>query len=440
MYYPYIDRYEFYENLPIYLLIFVILVLISIFVYIKLSFPFWNIQPVYHTYDFWRALYSRPFLIHNNDYILRCASIRYAHKNTNKYHDLKQVKIIPFVDATDTQKQAFVNLLQCFLLPSENAVFVFNLENLESYLGGHMFSSYLSLYERSGIERSGIERSGIERSGIQSEKPLDPIACISSRSGELSIRGYKTPIYYIDFLCVKREENFKKISRTLLQTHIYKQQLIDEMESRTHVGSQMILVSLFRREKELLTGIVPLTRFQTVYYEIPKINNKMVLSDHVVLIHIDHTNMDIFIDFLEGSQSRFECFLRTDIANLIGMIKSGILYVYCLKRMDDILSVYIFRDTRMSYDGLGGILQLVGTIHNSSSLPLFINGFINSVFEVIKKIPVYKVLMVDEIGDNQLIMRAIGGRIIQRHLTAYYLYNMVVPYSPLRSMGCFILF
>jgi hypothetical protein len=406
-------------------LIFVILVLISIFVYIKLSFPFWNIQPVYHTYDFWRALYSTPFLIHK----------RFLIRDTNKYHDLKQVKIIPFVDATDTQKQAFVNLLQCFLLPSENAVFVFNLENLESYLGGHMFSSYLSLYERSGIEPSEIERSG-----IQSEKPLDPIACISSRSGDLYIRGYKTPIYYIDFICVKREENFKKISRTLLQTHIYKQQLIDEMESRTHVGSQMILVSLFRREKELLTGIVPLIRFQTVYYEIPKINNKMVLSDHVVLIHIDHTNMDIFIDFLEGSRSRFECFLRTDIANLIGMIKSGILYVYCLKRMDDILSVYIFRDTRMSYDGLGGILQLVGTIHNSSSLPLFINGFINSVFEVIKKIPVYKVLMVDEIGDNALIMNSIGGRIIQCHLTAYYLYNMVVPYSPLRSIRCFILF
>jgi hypothetical protein len=210
------------------------------------------------------------------------------------------VKIIPFVDATDGEKQEFVNLLQCFLLPSENAVFVFNLENLETYFGGHMFSSYLSLYERSGIENN-----------------TDSIACISSRSGELYIRGYKASIYYIDFLCVKREEDFKKISRTLLQTHIYKQQLINEMETKTHVGSQPIMVSLFRREKELLTGIIPLTRFQTVYYEIPRIEKKMVLSDHVLLIHIDHTNVDIFIDFLEGSQSMFECFLRTDIANLI---------------------------------------------------------------------------------------------------------------------------
>jgi hypothetical protein len=338
---------------------------------------------------------------------------------------LKQVSIIPFVDATELQKEAFVNLLQCFLLPSENAVFVFNRENLETYLCGHMFSSYLSLYE----SNRNVE-----------QQYTDPIGCVSSRSGELYIRGYQVPIYYIDFLCVKREENFKKISRTLLQTHIYKQQLIDEIESKTHVGSQQILVSLFRREKELLSGIVPLTRFKTVYYEIPKIDKKIILPDHVVLIHINHTNINILIDFLEGFHSRFECFLRTDIANLIVMIKAGILYVYCLKRMDDILSMYIFRDTRMSYDGLGGILQLVCAIHNSNSLLLFMNGFINSIFEIITKIPVYKVIMLDEIGDNTLIMSSIGGRIIQYHFSAYYLYNMVVPYSPLRSICCFILF
>ena len=426
MYYPYIDRYEFYENLPIYLLITVILVLISIFVYIKLSFPFWNIQPVYHSYDFWRALYSRPFIVHNKEYMCRC-----AYKNTNKYYDMKQVEIVPFVDANDSQKQAFVNLLQCYLLPSENSVFVFNAENLEAYFGGHMFSSFLSFYKRNDIGLTDIQSN-------------HPIACISSRSGELYIRDYtdiiRHPIYYIDFLCVKREEDVKKISRTLLQTHIYKQQLIDDIESKTHIGSQSILISLIRREKELLTGIVPLLRFQTIYFEIPKINNKMVLSDHVILVHINHSNIDLFIDFLEGSQSRFECFLRTDVANLIGMIKSEILYVYCLKRMDDILSVYIFRDTRMSYDDLGGVLQLVGTIHNSSSLPLFINGFLNSIFEILQKIPVYKVLMVDEIGDNILLMKTVVSRMIQSHWTAYYLYNMVVPYSPLRNMICFILF
>lgn len=427
MYYPYIDRYEFYENLPIYLLITILLVLISIFVYIKLSFPFWNIQPVYHSYDFWRTLYSYPFIIHK----------RFLVKNTNKYHDLRQVEIVPFVDATDKQKKDFINLLQCFLLPSENSVFVLNNENLETYFGGHMFSSYISFYNQDYYTEKNKNNDII--------KPDTPIGCISSRSGELFIKGYNNnnaiPIYYIDFLCIHREANYKKISRTLLQTHIYKQQLLDDINSKTHVGSQTIMVSLFRREKELLFGIVPLTRFQTVYYEIPNTNNQklITLPEHIILIHINHSNIYMFVDFLESCKLRFECFLRTDIPNIIEMIKQGILYVYCLKRIDDILSVYLFRDTRMSYDELGSVLQLVGSIHNSSSQNLFIDGYINSIFEITKKMQVYKVLMVDEISDNGILMRT-RYPIINSHWTAYYLYNMIVPYSPLRKINSFILF
>ena len=404
MYYPYIDKYEFYENLPIYILITIILIIISIFVYIKIAFPFWNIQPVYHSYDFWRALYRQPFIIQK----------RFLIKNTNKYHHLKNVEIVPFVDATDLQKREFVNLLQCFLLPSENAVFVFNIENLETYFGGHMFSSYISFYKE--------------------EYSDQPNACISSRSGELYIKGYNEyhndnmgiPINYIDFLCIKRDEQTKKISRTLLQTHIYKQQLIDSYEGTKYVGSQIIMVSVFRRETELLVGIVPLTRFKTVYYDMPNINNQnqKQMPEHVLLIEINAANMDTMIDFLDNYKSRFECFLRTDIANLIGMIKSGILYVYCLKRMDDIYGVYIFRDTRTSYDGLGGVLQLVGSINNCSSHLIFINGFVNSILEIIKKVPVYKVLMIDEISDNIILMN-MKMRIINSHWSAYYLYNMV---------------
>ncbi len=402
MYYPYLDRYQLYENLPIYILITIILILVTIFVYIKLAFPFWNIQPVYHSYDFWRALYSRPFLIQK----------RFLMNHINKYHDFKQVETVAFVDATDKQKKTFVNALQCFLLPSEHSVFVFNNENLETYFGGHMFSSYLSFYTQPNYTK--IHESN------------EPVGCISSRSGKIYIRNsIELPIYYIDFLCIHREANYKKISRTLLQTHIYKQQLLEHIDTSRHVGYKSIMISLFRREKELLFGIVPLTRFQTVYYEIPRANsNTILLPEHTILISIDHTNMDLFLDFLESCISRFECFLRADIANVVGMIKAGILYVYCLKRMDDIISVYIFRDTRTSYDGFGGLLQLVASIHNSNSREVFMNGFVKSLFEIVKKVPVYRVFMMDEISDNFILMN-MRNRVINRHWTAYYLYNMV---------------
>ena len=52
------------QNIPQIVLLSVVLCLIIIFVYIKLAYPFWNVQPVYHVYDFWRGFYRRPFRIH----------------------------------------------------------------------------------------------------------------------------------------------------------------------------------------------------------------------------------------------------------------------------------------------------------------------------------------------------------------------------------------
>lgn len=414
---------QMHENLHIYLLMTIIILLISIFVYIKLSFPFWNIQPVYHSYDFWRGLYMHPFIIQPTFRI----------KNTNKFHDLQNVEIIPFVDATNENKQTFVNLLQCFLLPSENSIFVFNSENLETYFGGHMFSSFISFYKE--------------------EHDKTDIACISSRSGELSVKNLNEntlpiPIYYMDFLCTKRNSDHKKISRILLQTHIYKQQILQHIENMQNKCSQsIIMISIFKREKELLTGIVPLIEFKTTFYKISKFNQIATpFPKQVLLINITATNLDTFIDFLEECKNaqRFSVFLRTDISNLIGLIKSGILHVYCLKYFDTIYGVYIFRDTRSNYDDFGSVLQLVGSINNCSSQELFVNGFFHSVNEIVKKMPVYQIVMIDEISDNGAMLRTYEQtheQKINEYWSAYYLYNMIVPYSPLKKgVDFFILF
>ena len=408
MYYPYVDRYEFYENLHIYIFIFLILLVLTIFVYIKLAFPFWNIQPVYHVYDFWRTIYSTPFIIHK----------RFVLKNITKYVDMKHVEIVPYVDATDQHKKEFVNLLQCYLLPDETSLFVFNIENLEKYFGGHLFSSYLSFYMIPNTKDYG--------------------GCISSRSGEIYIEGSLFPMYYIDFLCIKRGENTKKISRTLLQTHIYKQQYLEHVEMSKHKSSQMVLISLFRREKELLYGIVPFVRFQTNYYIINENLIEKPLPKHCILLDIHSVNMDMFLDFLEMCRTRFAAFARTDVANLAEMIKSGILYVYCLKQLDTIFAIYIFRDTRSNYETFGSVLQLVASVSNTGSQQLFIDGFNNSVRAILKKMPVYNILSVDNISNNSLLQIERTYKKINEHWSAYYLYNMVAQQK--NSATSFILF
>ena len=405
------------ENLPQIILVTIVLLIVSLFVYIKLAFPFWNRQPVYHIYDFWRFLYRNPFRIHQ----------RFSVLMRTKFCDMKDVEIIPFVDATEGDKKVFVNLLQCYSLQSDQSMYMFHLDNLEAYLNGHMFSSYISFY-KTLLYKSLDKPDG---DVIVSEQP---IGCISSRSGELFIGGIREPIYYIDHLIIQRDRDHRGISRNLFETHIYKTNLISKMELLT----EPIMVYLFRRDKELLKGIVPLVQFSVSTYILP--NNpefyiQRRLPEHVLLIDIHAGNTDLLIDFLGSYTSRFTVYAITDIANLIGLIKSGLLFVYVLKRFDDILAVYIFRDTRIRDEESGSVLEFVSSIQIHRGL--FYSGLLHALGSVIKKQSVFRTLKVDGITDNNRIIWDEFYK-TDEWMTAYYLYNYVVPNSP--TNNAFILF
>lgn len=48
--------------------------------------------------------------------------------------------------------------------------------------------------------------------------------------------------------------------------------------------------------------------------------------------------------------------------------------------------------------------------------------------------------MIDEISDNGIIIKMYGAETLHEYWSAYYLYNMIVPYSPLNNVDFFILF
>jgi hypothetical protein len=342
---------------------------------------------------------------------------------------MKDVEIVPFADATTDQKKAFVNLLQCYSLKSEDTMYMFHLDNLEAYLGGHMFSSYISFY-KTPLYKSLDKPVG---DVVISDQP---VGCISSRSGELFVSNMKEPIYYIDHLVIQRDRDNRGISRNLFETHIYKTNLISKMELLT----EPIMVYLFRRDKELLSGIVPLVRFNVATYVLP--NNETFYSqtrlpEHVLLVDIHAGNTDVLIDFLGSYRGQFAVCAMTDIANLIGLIRSGIVYAYVLKRFDEILAVYVFRDTRIRDEESGSVLEFIGSINLHRGL--LYNGFLHALGSIVKKHSVFKMLRVDGLSDNGKIPWDEFYK-TDEWTAAYYLYNFVVPGSPVSSAGSLILF
>ena len=414
MYYPVIDRYTLYENFHIYCFLFFLCILIGIFASIKLRYPFWNIQPVYHTYDFWRGFWREPFFI-------------YKKAVSTKFVDLNTIDTMTYEDCIDDQKKAVINLLQCYYLPSENTNFMFHLENLESYMRSHISPSYISLYNR-------ISYISNDTSNIESIK--ESLGCISSRSGYLIIGNWRTPIYYIDYIALHRESPLL-YWRKLLQTHIYRQ----------HLFTPEILGSLLKKEGNPYDGIVPFIQSSSTIYEISTLlyenKTEIALQEHFILIDFHKGNIDILFDFLESSQSAFAVICQTDKPSLLRLIENKILFVYGIKKVDDIFAIYIFRDMRTLTEEKGspkGILQLSGSIINSSSTDLFYRGFQHSFRSIIKKMPVFGILVIENISHNMFLYDRIRGPSIDTSEMSYYLYNIVYSGSPFSGFQCFVIF
>jgi len=264
----------------------------------------------------------------------------------------------------------------------------------------------------------------------------DSIGCISSRSGSLIIGHWRTPIYFIDFIAVHRDAPLL-YWRKLLQTHIYRQQFL----------TPEIMGSLIKKEGEPYDGVVPFIQSFTHLYEIPQLiyekKQEIALPEHFILIDFHKGNIDLLFDFLEGSQTRFAVFCMTDKPSLLRMIENKIVFVYGIKRVDDIFAIYIFRDMRTVTEEKGnpkGLLQLVGSISNSSSADLFYRGFQLSLRSILKKIRVFGLLVVEYIAHNRILYDRIGGLSIAVNPMGYYLYNIVCPGSPFYGSQSFVLF
>lgn len=428
MYYPMIDRELFMNHLPLYIFLFSLLLFIIIYAYIKITYPFWNTQPVFHSYDFWRYWTSTPFLIQS----------KYPVKT--KYCNFKNIKTIDYLETTDSQKKEFVDLLQCYYIPDEFALYVFNLENLEHYMTGHSYTSYVSFFCEDYYTTKSISPLILtDDSVIDTVKK--PTGCISSRSIEFTISNHpKMTCYFLDFICVKREKQEKHLSRNLIQTHEFRQRSLTLEKANYDSENKPILVSMFKKEGDLCKGIVPLVEYTT---KIWKIQNEILqkLPEHFVLIEIGKENIELLMDFVEMSQSKYECFGMAEFTNLRGLIQNRLIIVYCIQRAKDIYSAYFFRDSRTQYENKGALLVLCGSIHNSNSEHMFYMGFLHSIRNILKQMPIFQMLMIENISHNTILYHKYSQTnpySFGENSAAYYLYNYVVPKQPFSKEKIFI--
>jgi hypothetical protein len=416
-----------------YILLVSTITFLVLYAYIKLKYPFWNNQPVFHSYDYWRFFYYTPFLIY-----------KYRPMKT-KFCEFNQIRTYPYLETTSQQRKEICYLLQSNYILNDRILFTLQEPDLEAQYIGHNEPAYLSIYSEKRYEFNKIDASFATQYNEIMES-LKPVGCAISKPMHFFYRESiehniytEIQMYYIDIICVNRELDQKKMNRQLLQTHEYNQR----------IKNPVINCSLIKKEIDLFDGVIPLIEYNTYVFYLRNLKFPP-LPEHFHVTHIDLEHIDVLTDFLFEqthldlalSKKHFDILAVSDMGNYIELIKQQLLYAYCLRNGKHIYGIYFMKDAKMQYEDLeGDSLQLCGSIMNCDSATLFYSGFLHSLHHIVRKQTKYKMLMFEAISDNTTIFNFWRDQNtpVFTNKTAYYTFNLVYPSSPMNPEKCFVL-
>lgn len=385
----------------IYLIIFILIVLyLSLTLYIKLTYKFWAYQPVFHFYNifYW---FKSPDVIDKN------------YPLVNKYCNFKNIKTFNFNDLTALDLQYIVNFLRLNFLRSKQANYLPTLESFSTnFLNNN--PSYISIYSDNKILFDSSNNYNFdfrEILGVMTGKPLN----VKLNTNKNIKKVF--PVYYIDYLCVHKNYRKEGLAPEIIQTHEWYQR-----------HNSNIKVSLFKREGKL-TGIVPLTSYNTYAYKKIKISRLIDPDLNVVLITPQTAH--ILLDFIKIMNNKFYCIITPNISNFLDMIKNKILYIYVLRNNNDIIATYFFKNTHTVYKMNNkeiNAIECIGSISNCPYDNIFYNGFTICYYYLCKNLK-SKLLLIENISDNKLLINSLNNtnEYFAESPTAYFFYNYVHP-------------
>ena len=434
------------------LFIFVSMLLFScILVFNRIKHPFWAIQPVFHYYDlhYWGR----------NKGILSSQL-----PDKNKFVNFQKVQTMCVTDE-NLQKCASMwnKVLECVqthYLRETTCEYVPSLQNIVPYFVGHAFPCFISTFVEPEYiapnfnnEKDKVVTQKDKVVGVMTSRPL--YVCINTSSIQF-------PVYYIDYLCVDKTRRKQNVAPQLIQTHEYVQ---------SH-QSRKISVSLFKREGEL-TGIVPLTTFNTVCFSLKHLSVS-TKPNPVSYVRVSSTNILILYDFLKLqtlNKQKWDIFILPHLSNIMECIKTDNIIAYMSILHDQIQSCYFFRTTQTSIIQTNEnepnepnepnlILSCFASVRNPEMCNVddFISGFYKTLAELLRSAgqsqttPPNKnklksisnpkqigYLSIENISDNADLIKTLCETITPYATspTAYFFYNF--GHSPFSSTRSFIL-
>jgi hypothetical protein len=368
---------------PVVVFVFFVVASLAYFVYIKIRYPFWNTQPVRHTYA----------------WMPREGVLNRVLPKTKFYDTAGLISTREWSSVTDKEMDQMCWLLQSHWIPSDRIFCGIQVPDLAA----------------SGASVVSTFRENVYSTGEGEEPDTKILGLALSRPGKLCVNGSNKTVVDIlaqDYLTVLRERSSDD-TRRLFDTHEYNvRQLKPDVQ-----------VSVFKKEVELLEGVVPLVEYTCYTFYLRNLKLRRLPRDfRIIRVQTQHT--DILHDFLRSGLQMFDVAITLNIEVLLNLLKTNQMYMYALKRGDQVFGIYWFKNAHVKWD-LGDTLHFVASFKNTENADLFSLGFSHSLREVLREFGDYRMLMMDAIGSNlEIVELWINTHdIIVETRCAYYLYN-----------------
>lgn len=377
-----------------YILCFGILIIFLIYIYIRLKYGFWVLQPVFHIYDLGYML-NPPGIIQD------------SLPEKNKYTNFKDIDTIVFSQLSSIQKIRFTNLIKANYLQNKDNIFSPKTENIIPYFVGHNDKSFISFFykdEHMIDLKKGTMITDRQIIGAMTSRPLN-VLINNNKKGRFRV-------YYVDYLCVDKLFRKKGIAPQIIQTHHYNQRYLNKN----------IVISLFKREDEL-TGIVPLCVYSTYGFSLDKWNKPPDLSREYKLLEINGTNFRFVYDFMKANTNKFDIIINADIANILELIKTKNIFVYAILCDEQIICCYFYRKSCVQIEKGMEVLSCFASICDCDE-DIFIQGFKISFWKIAAE-NFFGFCAIENVSNNNIIL----NNIIQKTKplivspTGYFFYN-----------------
>lgn len=384
----------------IYVVVSIIIIYLILKAVIKIKFHFWSRQPVFHIYDLHH--WFRPNRV-----------IESTLPQINEYTNLIDIRTCPVDEMSEDDVKVFCNFIRDNYLRNKRAHYLPDERHIIEYMKGSNHSSYVSIYRRPKLDIRNMTNFIMSDNN---DENIDIFSVITSRILHITIKSIGSfPIYYIDNLCVNPEMRKKGVAPKAIQTLHY----------HLRRNNNLVKTFLFKREGEM-TAIVPLTTFTTQGYDASMIPHIDLPHTSMSLISLNSNSMFLFVDFMKKQKKSHDCIVVPELTNLNNMVKAGIISLHGIIENDNLIALYVFRDSATVYDGERAI-ELICSISACHFNEIYYAGFTQALHACCKEWSATKVI-IDGIGGNKLIINCIRSRGNTPFLTspsAFFLYNYV---------------